>query len=72
MDAFDVLNTLLLDRRIGDYKLPDDMHLTPALRMYAFLRFRPDALIDFSPDRPVNVTPRSWAAVRFHPRRRTP
>lgn len=31
-------------------------------RLLAFLRFKPDALFDFDPDRPVNATPRSWEA----------
>ena len=103
---FNALNGLLLDRRIGEVTLPDNVYLIAtgnrttdkaasnripthtANRMVfldyevslddwvewglnngvnplllGYLRFRPDALIDFSPDRPVNATPRSWAAL---------
>lgn len=101
--------SLVLDRRIGDYHLPEGWHVVAAgnrtedragaqrlnsalanrfvhvdmavsvdawcqwalnsgvaAELVAFVRFRPELLHSFSPDRKVNATPRSWAmAARY-------
>lgn len=101
--------SLVLDRRMGDYRLPDGWHVVAAgnrtedragaqrlnaalanrfahvdmvadvdawckwalshgvaPELVAFIRFRPELLNSFEPDRKVNATPRSWAMAAKH------
>lgn len=101
--------SLVLDRRIGDYRLPAGWHVVAAgnrvedraganrlnsalanrfahvdmthdvdawcqwaigagiaAEVVAFVRFRPELLHSFEPDRKVNATPRSWAMAARH------